>query len=299
MEDTVRKCNCPYCRADGVITKDKLDKDGALKCQSCGETYFVSVNDNNEIETSREYHHKQGEERAFCNCPYCNCDVIVTREQALNNEGTKCIKCGEIKVACLNLKTNTIELLPAKKKRKFNSGNNSYVYCSCPYCRGETVVPKDKIGSDGALKCMKCGETYFISENQNNEIEFFEKYQHKPGEERAFCNCPYCNCDVIVTREQALNNEGTKCIKCGGIKVASLNPETNTIEILPVTKRKRFTYGNNGYVFCNCPACQQANVFSDLFEVNQCNYCGTDLYLQMSEDDVIASCLEVTSRSHR
>jgi len=50
---------------------------------------------------------------------------------------------------------------------------------------------------------------------------------------------------------------------------------------------------------CNCPACQQANVFSDLFEVNQCNYCGTDLYLQMSEDDVIASCLEVASRSHR
>lgn len=127
MENEVRKCNCPYCFANKEYTRDILEKDGALKCHGCGETYFISLNENNEIDSSKEYHYKRGAGRAFCNCPQCGMQEIVSREDAQNNDGRKCVACGCINIACLNHETNTIELQPVLKRKRFTHDNKGKV----------------------------------------------------------------------------------------------------------------------------------------------------------------------------
>ena len=294
MENEVRKCNCPYCLANKEFTKDILEKDGALKCQSCGETFFVSENENKEIEVSKEYHYKKGAGRVFCNCPYC-LTKSMAKEEILDKDGAlKCHGCGETYFISVN-ENNEIE---SSKEYHYKKGAGR-VFCNCPYCLSNVVAKEEVLDKDGAVKCLGCGETFFISVNENNEIVSSEKYNHKAGEERAFCNCPQCGMQEIVSREDAQNNDGRKCVACGCINVACLNNETNIIELQPVLKRKRFTHDNKGFVFCNCPSCQGGNVFSDSSEVNKCSFCGTDIFLQITEDDVIASNEELTSISHR
>ena len=100
----------------------------------------------------------------ICNCPFCNAEAFVTREDAENHNSKKCIYCGKVYTPFINSDTNTIEVSEYKQ-----FGGETKAICNCPVCTAEAFVTREDAENHNSKKCIYCGNIYipYINSNTN------------------------------------------------------------------------------------------------------------------------------------